>query len=320
MNWYEFAAKIGALIVLAIIAHIAVRRGVRRLVVVAQQRSQERALAEQGGGRVPADASPADVPPRRGHKRAQPAPGSLAAGRGVQRAATLCQGIGVLVDVVMVVVIVLTILNEFDVKMAPLLATAGIGGVALGFGAQSLVKDVLSGISIVMEDQFGVGDMVTIGTLTGTVQTIGLRVTRLQDLTGQIWYVRNGEIVTLGNRTQGWSLGKVELPLPLHADPIAVLTQLTKASMDLDADPEWRGKLMEPPNVLGLTSFDAVAATYTVQLKCPATKQGDVERELRARALHALQEAGIPVGVRPTVLPSVHPATGVMGPTSPVSL
>ena len=339
----ESVIKIGVIIALAIIVHVIVRWGVRRLVLLSQKTALERAAAEEqstsdrvaavvsnvltsivpGFGGADSDAATAapggagagEKVARKGRRR-RAAAGSFAAGRSVQRAATLCQGIGVVVDVALVFTALVMILNQFHIAIEPLLASAGIFGVALGFGAQTLVKDVISGIGIVMEDQFGVGDTVTIGAQTGTVQTIGLRVTRLQDVTGQIWYIRNGEITALGNRTQGWSIGKVELPLPLEADPIAVLTQLREVSAKLDTDPQWRPQMMEPPLVLGLTSFDAVAATYTIQLKCPATKQGDVERELRARALHALQQAGIPVGIHPGALAAGHPSTGVGGPIS----
>jgi small conductance mechanosensitive channel len=311
-HWFDTGVTIVVVIAIAIVAHIAVRRAVHHLMVLSARRVAERVSAEQEaaarvtGTTVTMPIVPADVPtPAPGTKRhgrhRPPPPGSLAGGRGIQRAATLYQSIGVLVDVVLVIVVLLTILDQLDISVRPLLASAGIAGVALGFGAQSLVKDILSGIFIVIEDQYGIGDTITVGPmnmpLAGTVQAIGLRVTRLQDATGQIFYVRNGEISTLGNRTQGWSLGQVALPLPLAADPIAVLTTLRATAAGLDADPIWRGQLMEAPTVLGLTAFDAYTATYTVQLKCPATKQGDVERELRARALRALQDAGIPLTI-----------------------
>ena len=112
----------------------------------------------------------------------------------------------------------LTVMATVGLPLGPLLASAGVGGVALGFGAQSLVKDFLSGIFMILEDQYGVGDVIDTGEAVGTVEDVTLRVTRLRDASGIVWYVRNGEIVRIGNRSQGWSTALVDIPVGLQRE------------------------------------------------------------------------------------------------------
>ena len=193
----------------------------------------------------------------------------------------------------MIIVVVFMMLQSLGVNIMPALASAGIGGLAIGFGAQSLVKDIISGIFLMLEDQLGVGDHVDIGTLSGTVLSLGLRATRIQDVGGEIWYVRNGEIVTLGNRSQGWSTGNIHIPVALSEDPYTVLPLLTEVCQKLEADPEWAEQMLEPPTVLGLTRFEAQHAIYTITVKCPPNQQWAVEREVRARVMAGFQAAGV---------------------------
>ena len=125
---------------------------------------------------------------------------------------------------------VLTIMATLGVPLAPLLASAGVGGVALGFGAQSLVRDFLSGIFMIVEDQYGVGDTIDTGEVIGQVEDVTLRVTRLRDRNGVTWYVRNGEIVRVGNQSQGWSNAAITVPFALDADGPAV-TEVLRLSL-----------------------------------------------------------------------------------------
>ena len=116
-------------------------------------------------------------------------------------------------------IVVITVLDLLSVPVAPLLASAGIVGVALGFGAQSLVKDVISGVFMLAEDQYGVGDVVDLGDASGMVEAVGLRVTRLRDVNGTVWYVRNGEVLRVGNQSQGWARAVLDIPVALRRGP-----------------------------------------------------------------------------------------------------
>ena len=184
------------------------------------------------------------------------------------------------------IVVVLTALNELGVKLTPLLTSAGVSGIIVGLGAQSLIRDLIAGIFLIVEGQYGVGDTIDVGTVRGTVQEIGSRVTRLQASDGEIWYVRNGEISTLGNRSQGWVTSDVEITLPPGRDPDEVIDTLRQVADELDSDPNWHDRLLRAPVVVGLTSFDTTQMVFTIKVSSP--QQSSVEQEVRARALAAL--------------------------------
>lgn len=218
-----------------------------------------------------------------------------------QRVTTLGSLLRSVVDVVLIVLVVLTILATFGVPMAPLLASAGVGGVALGFGAQSLVKDYLSGIFMLAEDQFGVGDLIQVGELRGTVQEVTLRVTKLRDPSGTVWYVRNGEVLTLGNVSQGFSTAVVEVPVAIDEDPERVQQVLRTAVGTMGEEPEWSEVLLENPTVLGVESMSEGTMVLRILLKTGPDKQWGPMREARARAQRALAAEG----VRGPILPGV---------------
>lgn len=219
--------------------------------------------------------------------------GSFDNNRQIHRTRTLATMLGSMLDALIGLVAVFMILQTLGLNIMPALASAGIGGIALGFGAQSLVKDVISGIFLMLEDQLGVGDYIDVGEISGTVLSLALRATRIRDDSGEIWYIRNGEIVTLGNRTQGWSSGTVEIPVNPNENPQTILGLLVGVAKDLDEDEQWHEQMLEPPTVLGLTRFEAGQAIYAVVVKCPGNKQWALEREVRTRAVSALQAAGI---------------------------
>lgn len=231
--------------------------------------------------------------------------GGLGDERQRKRVTTLGSLLRNVVDVVLVVVVVLTVLASFGVPMAPLLASAGVGGVALGFGAQSLVKDYLSGIFMLAEDQFGVGDMIQVGGLSGTVQEVTLRVTKLRDPSGTVWYVRNGEVLTLGNVSQGFSTAMVEVPVAIDEDPDRVQDVLRAAVGTMGEEPEWSEVLLENPTVLGVESMSEGTMVLRILLKTGPDKQWGPMREVRARAQRALASAG----VRGPILPGGRPAS-----------
>ena len=228
---------------------------------------------------------------------------NYASERQKQRIATLGSLLRNVVDIVLVVLTLLTVLAIFGVPMGPLIASAGVGGVAVGFGAQSLVKDYLSGIFMLTEDQFGVGDLIKVGDLTGTVQEVTLRVTKLRDPTGTVWYVRNGEVLTLGNVSQGFSTATIDIPVAIDEDPEKVQAVLRKAVGSMAEEPEWSTKLLENPNVLGVGSMSGGTMTMQISLKTGPDQQWGPTRAVRERAQRALAEAG----VRGPILPGGAP-------------
>jgi len=209
--------------------------------------------------------------------------------RYVQRTRTMGSVLRSGVTVVVTGLGLLTALATVGVPLAPLLASAGVGGVALGFGAQSLVRDFLSGIFMIVEDQYGVGDVIDTGGVVGTVEEVSLRVTRLRDATGVVWYVRNGEITRIGNRSQGWSTATVDVPLPVTANLAQATEVLTSAVADLAGTDEL---VLETPTV-ATESVTGGAITLRITATCAAARNSTVERTIRARVVTALEAAGI---------------------------
>lgn len=195
--------------------------------------------------------------------------------------------------VVVAIVVVTAVANINDWDLGPVLASAGVLGVALGFGAQTLVKDWLSGLFMLMEDQYGVGDVVNLGEATGTVEAIGLRVTQVRDLSGTLWYVRNGEVLRVGNMTQGWSRALVEVQVPPDADVDVAMDVLRQAAADLSDDPEIAQHLLGDAEVTGFEDMRAEAVTLRTLIKVAPAKQWTVQRALRARIRERLAEAGL---------------------------
>ncbi|MFG3418785.1 mechanosensitive ion channel family protein [Micromonospora sp. NPDC049460] len=187
---------------------------------------------------------------------------------------------------------VLMVLKEFSFDLAPLLASAGIAGVALGFGAQSLVKDLLAGLFMLIEDQYGVGDTVDLGEATGVVESVGLRVTTVRDGRGVLWYIRNGEIVRVGNKSQGWALVVVDLPIGFAGTEQATAV-LRTAAASVAVDPELAPEIVEPPEVLGVEQMTVEGAVIRTVVKTTADGQFAVGRELRRRLAEALENSGI---------------------------
>lgn len=217
----------------------------------------------------------------------------LAVARRVQRAETLGSVLRSASAVVVAIVVVTAVANINDWDLGPVLASAGVLGVALGFGAQTLVKDWLSGLFMLMEDQYGVGDVVNLGEATGTVEAIGLRVTQVRDLSGTLWYVRNGEVLRVGNMTQGWSRALVEVQVPPDADVDVAMDVLRQAAADLSDDPEIAQHLLGDAEVTGFEDMRAEAVTLRTLIKVAPAKQWTVQRALRARIRERFAEAGL---------------------------
>lgn len=187
----------------------------------------------------------------------------------------------------------LMIMAVLEVPLAPLLASAGVGGIALSFGVQSLVKDYISGVFMIVEDQYGVGDLVDFGGISGTVEEVGLRITRLRDASGKLWYIRNGEILRVGNLSQGWSTATIDIPVSYDEDPGRVAEVLNVVIDGFDADPAWSADLLERPSVAGVNSISGGTMIIRVQAKCPPNRHWVVQREFLERAATALNRAGV---------------------------
>lgn len=190
------------------------------------------------------------------------------------------------------------LLGDLGINLAPLLASAGVVGIAVGFGAQNLVRDYLSGIFMLLEDQYGVGDVITVGNATGTVETVTLRITRLRDVNGIVWHVRNGTIEQVGNESQGWARAVIDFPVPYTADLGTIRGVLADVAQALWNEPAWRIVMLEQPEVWGAQQVSSAEVTMRIVAKTAPLRQWEVEREMRARVKAALDTAGI------------HPAAG----------
>jgi hypothetical protein len=185
------------------------------------------------------------------------------------------------------------VLGDLGINLAPLLASAGVVGVAVGFGAQNLVRDYLSGVFMLVEDQYGVGDVITVGNATGTVENVTLRITRVRDVNGIVWHIRNGAIETVGNESQGWARAVLDFPVPFESDLATIRNVLQETGDMMWNEPIWRAVMLEAPEVWGAQSISSDQVVMRIVAKTPPLRQWEVEREMRARAKAALQEAGI---------------------------
>jgi small-conductance mechanosensitive channel len=203
----------------------------------------------------------------------------------------------------------LLVLTRLGVDVGPLLASAGVVGVALGFGAQTLVKDYLAGIFLIIEDQFGVGDMVDLGVAIGTVEEVSLRVTRLRDLSGVVWYIRNGEIIRVANRSQGWTMASVEIPVAYDEDIDRIRNIVEQIASDMDEDPTYDEMLLGRPEFVGIESVSGEAVFIKVIAKVAPQQQMTLARALRERIKNAFDAAGVrvPVLTRPYPTPGTPP-------------
>ncbi len=218
----------------------------------------------------------------------------LSAVRLVQRTRTLGSVFKNVLNAIIVIVTVLIVITNIapGITGAFSLITAALGA-GLGFGAQGIVKDVLNGLSMVAEDQLGVGDVVDLGPATGVVESVGIRTTQIRDVNGTVWFVHNGDISRVGNQSLGWSRVIIDLAVPYSADIDAVQARMLATASELAADPKWQSLILETPQIWGLESISAEAAVIRLVLKTRPGVKDDVARELRARLKVALDAMGI---------------------------
>ncbi len=229
----------------------------------------------------------------------------------LQRIATLTGALSAAGLVVIWVVSLLLVLGKLDVPLGPFFASAGIAGVALGFGAQSIVRDTLSGFFILLENQFGVGDVVQLHTtatpVTGKVESLTLRVTTLRDFDGSLHLVPNGNIQLVSNRSRGWARAIVDVRLAYGEDVDRVRGILEELFEELRLDPSMQDWIREGPSVLGVERMSDYAVIVRVVADTRPSKRLDVERLLRERISRRLDAEGIRTPMPPTVAPGSDP-------------
>ena len=274
-------ARILLTIVIAMTALWALRRVIDRVVATMTSRSARR-LAESGrAGRVLASATGLDNERQR------------------QRVETVGSLLRSVVTLTVATLAILTIMALLGIPLGPLLASAGVAGVALGFGAQSLVKDFLSGVFMIIEDQYGVGDIIDAGPATGTVERVTLRSTQLRDLAGTVWHIPNGTITRVGNKSQNWARAVVEVVLSHDADVRAARAELRRVADAMAGEEPWAAAMRTGAEAdeQGISALTPAGVTLRLVVDTEPKSQWQVERELRLRIKEAFDAAGIPFEV-----------------------
>ena len=276
LPWY--VATPGAIVLIVVIGLVfrwLVKRAIDRLVKRASAGVVPGVIAGTKAGAVLADLRPG------------------AGERRKQRAETMGSVLKSIASGVIIAIVIVMMLDQVGVNIAPIIASAGIVGVALGFGAQNLVKDFLSGIFMILEDQYGVGDSVDLGEAIGTVEAVGLRVTRLRDVDGTVWYVRNGEILRVGNQSQNWARTVLDITVAYESDLDQVQQLLQEEATAMYEDEQYHDIIIEAPEVWGVERFDKDGAVVRVVLKTAPLQQWPVARALRQRIKSRFDDAGI---------------------------
>ncbi|RIQ14414.1 mechanosensitive ion channel family protein [Jiangella rhizosphaerae] len=232
------------------------------------------------------------------------------------RAETIGSVLRSITTVLISAIAVVTALEMLGYAVGPVLASAGVLGVALGFGAQNLVKDFLAGAAMLLEDQYGVGDVVDMGHAVGTVEAVSLRITRLRSVDGTVWYVRNGEVVRVGNSSYGWSRALLDVHVPADADVARARRLLENIVTELAAEQHWGELILEPPEVWGVEDLTPDGVLIRVVMKTKPLEQWGVARELRERIKRRFDAERLTLPVA-TETPAAGPGSGAGDPTNP---
>jgi moderate conductance mechanosensitive channel len=217
----------------------------------------------------------------------------LASERRTQRAATIASVLKSAVSFTLLVITFLLVLSELGINLAPFIAGTSIVGVALGFGAQNIVKDFLAGIFMTLEDQYGVGDVIDFEKAAGTVEAVGLRVTQLRDVNGTVWYVRNGEVVRVGNKSQGYAQVVLDVPIAAAADIAAASAAMLSVAQQLHGEEGWAEAFLGEPDVQGVERLTREETVIRMVARVRPVDQWRVARELRRRIRERLDRLDI---------------------------
>ncbi len=226
------------------------------------------------------------------------------AARRTQRAEAVGSVLRSFSSIVVFFIAVVLVLGELGINLAPIVASAGVVGVALGFGAQNLIKDFIAGIGIILEDQYGVGDVVDLGEASGTVEAVGLRITRLRDINGVVWYARNGEVLRVGNKSQGFAQVVIDIPVAHDTDLERCRALIQHVGDAVYAEPEWAEVILDDPQSLGVESITPAGILMRLQVRTTNADQWRVARELRQRLQERFATEGIKIPL-PTLVGAV---------------
>ncbi len=213
--------------------------------------------------------------------------------RSAARAATIAEVLRSLATFVIYAFAFTYVMAELGLDLGPLVAGAGVVGVALGFGAQSLVKDFLSGLFMLIEDQYGVGDVVDVGEAAGAVEAVSLRTTRIRDVNGTVWHVPNGEIRRVGNKSQEWARALLDISVALGTDVARAAAVMKEVADEVCASPELRGQVLEEAEVWGIEQLMPEGITIRMVVKTTPGSQWTVMRALRGAVKDAFEAEGI---------------------------
>ena len=213
-----------------------------------------------------------------------------------QRIQTLARVFRNTAAIVIAIVAGTLVLGELGVSVAPILATAGVAGVAIGFGAQSLIKDYFNGFFLLLEDQVRQGDVVEVAGKGGLVEEVTLRYVRLRDMDGHVHYVPNGEIKLVTNRTRSYATPVIDVPIAYREDPDEVLGMMQQVAAEMRVDPAWRGRIVEDLEVIGVDRWEDSAVVLRARFKVvPPIQQWNVKREYLKRLKKLFDVRGIEI-------------------------
>ena len=183
------------------------------------------------------------------------------------------------------------------VDLRPILAGAGLAGIVIGFGAQQLIADLLAGFSMLVEDQYGVGDWIDVDGKVGEVEHVGLRATSFRDIDGVVWHVPNGKVAKVGNLSQRWARATLEVPLPLDVDVAEARRIVSRVAHGLAEDPRWADDIIGPPEIWGVTEWSERGLRLRLVVPTRPLRNWDVNRQLRERLKAAFDEADIRMAI-----------------------
>jgi small conductance mechanosensitive channel len=270
------SAKIVVILLVALLTRLLLHRSIKRL------------TARSASGDTPVILRPLSARARKSLQESV-----IPSERRTQRAAAIGSVLRSFTSIVILSITVVLILGELGINLTPIVASAGVVGVALGFGAQNLVKDFLSGIGLILEDQYGVGDVVDLGEASGTIEGVGLRTTRLRDNAGVVWYVRNGEIIRVGNKSQGYAQVILDVPVSHETDLDLARHAMQEVGDALVQDENWADKVLGDAESLGVEQITAGAIILRLQVRTTTADQWRVARELRLRIARRFGELDI---------------------------
>ncbi|MGV0353091.1 mechanosensitive ion channel family protein [Corynebacterium confusum] len=284
----ERPVKIAIILLIAVIAQWALRRIINQLAAKASKTPSGATIPRLPRGPKTTKAE------REEESRQQAAMNRSQENRRKSRIKTLAGVSKSAVGIIIWSLAALLILDQLGVNIAPLIASAGVVGVALGFGAQSLVKDFLSGIFMLLEDQYGIGDTIDVGEeIIGDVEDITLRVTKLRDIDGTLWTVRNGEILRIGNFSDHYAICRLQIPVGLSNNAKEAWRVIEDAVNQAVKDPEIVNEVIDQPVINGISDWEPDYISYRISIKTMPGQQWHVQRHAQAHILDAMQEAGI---------------------------